>query len=118
MRSLGIRLIPAISLVIHTQPRLIECCRLFSLTQCEAVMLDLCQLGSQAVKCPADGAVTLSNPSRANLEGMFGSLRDRHGLPDIHCLVAKLAWRLSGNQMTLDVEDVVDGGVGRKKSLG
>ena len=36
------------------------------------------------------GAVTLSNRSRANLAGKFGSRRDRHGLPGIHYLVAKL----------------------------
>ena len=37
------------------------------------------------------GAVTLSNRSRVNLAGKFGSRRRRHGLPGTHCLVAKLA---------------------------
>ena len=39
------------------------------------------------------------------------------GLPQVHCVVAKLAQRSSGNQMTLDVEGVVDGSVGREKPL-
>ncbi len=63
------------------------------------------------------GVVTLSNCSRVNLAGKFGSSRGRHSLPGTHCLVAKLAKYLAGNQMALDVEDIVDGGVGGEKSL-
>ena len=37
------------------------------------------------------GVVTLSNRSRANSAGYFGSRRGRHSLPCHHCLVAKLA---------------------------
>ncbi len=37
-----------------------------------------------------EGAVTLSNRSRVNLAGKFGSRRGRHGLPGTHSLVAKL----------------------------
>ncbi len=40
-----------------------------------------------------------------------------HSLPCHHRLAAKLAKRVAAHQMALDVEGVVDGGVGGEKSL-
>ena len=66
---------------------------------------------------PFEGVLTLSNGSGVNSVQRFCSSGDRCGLPQAHRFGTKLAKCLAGNQMTLDVEGVVDGGVGREKSL-
>ena len=65
----------------------------------------------------ANGIVTLLNGRAANWHKNSSSRGSGGGLPQAHCLVAKLAQCFSGNQMALDVEGVVDGGVGREKPL-
>ena len=40
-----------------------------------------------------------------------------HSSPRVHRIAAELAKRSAGDQMTLDIESVVDGGVGGQKSL-
>ena len=62
--------------------------------------------------CPCNGAITLSNRSSVELAEQLCSRRGCHGLPYAHRFVAKPAYCLSGNQMALDVEGVVGGGVG------
>jgi hypothetical protein len=63
------------------------------------------------------GIVTLSNGNRASLTGGFFSRGGCHSLPYAQCFVAKLAKCFAGNEMALDVEIVVHGGVDREKSL-
>ncbi len=71
-----------------------------------------------AVFGQALGVVTLSNCSHVNFAKKFCSSGSSSSLPYAHRLIAKLAQRLTGNQMALDVEGVVDGGVSGEKSLG
>ena len=65
----------------------------------------------------AEGIVTLLNGRAANWHKTQAQAAAGGGLPQALCVVAKLAQCFSGNQMTLDVEGVVDGCVGREKTL-
>ncbi len=58
------------------------------------------------------GIVTLWNRRRVNSVQRLCSSGGRCDLPYAHRFVAKLAECLSGNQMALRVEGVVDGGMG------
>ena len=58
------------------------------------------------------------NLSIANWISGQSSLRcHRHGLPFRHRLVAENAERASGDEMTLDVKQIVNGTVNREKPL-
>ncbi len=48
---------------------------------------------------------------------LSGSSSCNHGLPGIHRFTAKKPHCLASDQMTLDIEGVVDGGVGGEKPL-
>ena len=60
---------------------------------------------------PADGVVTLLVGGRRCLQRVFPSSRSGHCSPCPHSFAAKLAKCLTADQVTLNVEGVVDGGV-------
>ena len=66
---------------------------------------------------PSGDAFQLSNPSRVNLSGKLCSRRGRHGPPYAHRFRGKPVECRSGNQMALDVESVIHGGMSKEKSL-
>ena len=63
------------------------------------------------------GVVTLPRGSRRTLQRVLRSSCSGRRLPRSHSFAAKLAQCLARNQVSLDVEGVVDGGVYCKKSL-
>ena len=63
------------------------------------------------------GVVTLTAAARALAVGYCGLCRRCRLPPLLRRLDAELAECLPGNQVTLDVEGVVDGGMGGQKSL-
>ena len=76
--------------------------------------------GYSAARCPwgsARGVVTLTATARALAVGYCGSCRRCCLPPLLRRLGAELAECLPGNQMTLRVEGVVDGGVGGEETL-
>ena len=60
---------------------------------------------------PATGIVTLLVDGRRCLQRVFPSSRSGHCSPWPHSFAAKLAKCLTADQVTLNVEGVVDGGV-------
>ena len=64
-----------------------------------------------------DGVVTLPRGRRKTLQRVLRSSCSGRRLPSPHSFAAKLAKCLARNQVSLDVEGVVDGGVYCKKSL-
>ena len=70
--------------------------------------------------CAADyaaGAVNLTKAGRSWTSELSGSSSSGHGPPRVHRVTAELAHCLASDQMTLDIEGVVDGGVGGEKPL-
>ena len=64
-----------------------------------------------------EGVVTLPRGRRKTFQHVLRSSCSGRRLPSPHSFAAKLAKRLARNQVSLDVEGVVDGGVYCKKSL-
>ena len=64
-----------------------------------------------------DGAVNLTKAGRSWTSELSGSSSSGHGPPRVHRVTAELAHCLASDQMTLDIEGVVDGGVGGEKPL-
>ena len=65
----------------------------------------------------AEGAVNLTKAGRSWTSELSGSSSSGHGPPRVHRVTAELAHCLASDQMTLDIEGVVDGGVGGEKPL-
>ena len=63
------------------------------------------------------GAVNLTKAGRSWTSELSGSSSSGHGPPRVHRVTAELAHCLASDQMTLDIEGVVDGGVGGEKPL-
>ena len=63
------------------------------------------------------GAVNLTKAGRSWTSELSGSSISGHGPPRVHRVTAELAHCLASDQMTLDIEGVVDGGVGGEKPL-
>ncbi len=63
-----------------------------------------------------DGVVTLRSPKRVDIAQTLSSSGGSHSPPRFRRFTAELAKRSAGDQMTLDIESVVDGGVGGEKS--
>ena len=68
-------------------------------------------------KCANEGAVNLTKAGRSWTSELSGSSSSGHGPPRVHRVTAELAHCLASDQMTLDIEGVVDGGVGGEKPL-
>ncbi len=60
--------------------------------------------------------VTLRSPKRVDFAHALSSSGGSHSPPRVRRFTAELAKRSAGDQMTLDIESVVDGGVGGEKS--
>ena len=63
------------------------------------------------------GAVNLTKAGRSWTSELSGSSSSGHGPPRVHRVTAELAHCLASDQMTLDIEGVVDGGVGGENPL-
>ena len=72
---------------------------------------------STIVVCFPVGAVNLTKAGRSWTSELSGSSSSGHGPPRVHRVTAELAHCLASDQMTLDIEGVVDGGVGGEKPL-
>ena len=64
-----------------------------------------------------DGAVNLTKAGRSSTFELGGSSSSGHGPPYVHRVTRELAHCLASDQMTLDIEGVVEGGVGGEKPL-
>ena len=69
-------------------------------------------IGGGSIGCNTAGVVTLSNGRRVSSVQRFCSSGDRCSLPQAHRFGTKLAKCLAGYEMTLNVEDVVNGSMG------